>query len=637
MTYQRRQFLKVAGTVLLTAGTPFSARALVQQSVSVAFSEGVASGDPGPDSVILWTRAQPLGGNDDQGLLLQVSESTDFKRVVLEESIVARADEDFTVRTLIRGLKAGQSYYYRFTASAGGQSRTGRTMTAPAAEDPRPVQLAFASCQNYEQGFFGAWGRMLEDDLGKPATQQIQFVLHLGDFIYERYRHGPADGRAFARRLPPFPDGERSGDREWAVSLADYRHLYKTCLRDPQLQDARARWPFICTWDDHEFSNDSFRQYSSYGGTHRAEPERQRSAHQAWFEFIPARVQKAGGILTIYRSLRWGSQVELLITDLRSYRSDPPLPEGISDELGLPMDPVDLVAICDGGRNYNHGHPPQNLPFGDGSHPNPALDRDPGTLLGGKQKTWFTQSLQNATAPWKVWGNSLPILPLRLDLSSIPMAEMHDGILSQDAWAGFPGEYRELMDFVAGEKISGLVSLSGDHHMHGAATLAQDPNAASPRAVAADFNVTGISSSNHFRGVLHRAGQDQSGFMQLVADEEDGRTRETWNMTLNYGVLASMAFSRTGWHGLSDWLGPNTANPGLAYVDSNSNGYGLARFSQELCEVQLLTITDAGQAPDLGPPGVLRSASFRLARWAGGEDPALEGPEFTGDPPFPYG
>jgi alkaline phosphatase D len=636
MNNHRRHFLKVAGTVLLTAAAPFSARILAGKPASVFFREGVASGDPDTDSIILWTRAEPATG-DNARLLLQVSEREDFAQVVLEASLTARAAQDFTVRARVQGLKPGHIYFYRFNAVDGGQSRVGRSMTAPAAEDARPVHLAFASCQNYEQGFYGAWERMLEDDRQKPADEQIQFVLHLGDFVYERYRHRPAEGQTFVRRLPPFPDGARGDGKEWAHSLADYRHLYQTHLRDPLLQDARARWPFICTWDDHEFSNDSFGHFSTYDGIIKAEASRQRDAHQAWFEYIPAQVEQTPEQLRIYRRLRWGQMVDLLITDLRSYRTGPALPPGISDELGLPMDPVQLVAICDGGRAYNHGEPPEFLPFGDGTLPNTARNREPGTMLGAEQKSWFKQAMQESTAPWKVWGNSLPILPLRLDLSSIPLAGMHDGILSEDAWAGFPTEYAELMNFVDNQGVTGLVSLSGDHHMHGAATLVVDPDAEIPKAVAADFNVTGISSSNHFINVLHRAGQDESDFRQLVAEDVDGEISETWNMTLHYGVLASMAFSRTGWSGLSAWLGPNGSNPGLAYVDSNSNGYGLAQFSADSCEVQLVTVSDATRPPADGGKEVARIAAFSLPLWTRDQEPTLVGPDFTGVAPFPYG
>lgn len=634
MNIDRRNFLRIAGTAYLSAGLPVSAAVVAREGSAVSFPQGVASADPQPDSVMLWTRAQSAGEGDLK-LVLQLSVEDDFERLIIEEPVTAEPANDFTVRAHIAGLNPGQHYYYRFLAEAGGVSRVGRTMTAPAIGDERPVHLAFASCQNYEQGYFGAWSRMITEDAAKPPGQQIQFVLHLGDFIYERYLNREARGQTFVRLLPEFPDGATDGERVWADSLADYRHLYKRYLEDPHLQAARARWPFICTWDDHEFSNDGFQHYSTYTTEHKPERQRRRDANKAWFEYIPALVPERED-LQIYRQLRWGRHIDLLITDLRTYRSAPPLPHGIADQLGMPMDAAELVAIFDGGRDYNNGAPPELLPFGDGKLPNTARDRAPGTMLGQQQKDWFKQSLTESSSTWKVWGNSLPILPLRMDLSSLPFAGMHDSILSEDAWAGFPMEYRELMNWVDSEDITGLVSLSGDHHMQGASTLVRDPDQESSPVMAVDFNVTGISSTPHFNSVLYSANKDNSDFMQLVATEVDGQVAETWNMSLCQGVLASLAYDKTGLKGVANWLGPSSANPGLSYIDTNSNGYGLARFDGSQCEVELVTVVAPLEDSDSQGSHILRRARFKLLNWEAGQQATLVGPDFEGQPPFPW-
>jgi alkaline phosphatase D len=571
----------------------------------------------------------------DVGLLLQVSPDENFSSVIVEEKLNALAENDYTVRTHISGLQPARHYYYRFTAAAGGESRTGRTMTAPALDDPTAVNLAFASCQNYEQGYYGAWARMVSEDQEKPADQQIHFVLHLGDFIYERcYTEAEKEGR-FARRLPDFPDGATDGERRWAHTLADYRHLYKTYLADPHLQAARARWPFVCTWDDHEFSNDSFRHFSTYGDKPLAEPQRKRDAHRAWFEYIPALVPDNTDDLRIYRKLRWGKHVELLVTDLRSYRTPPPVPAGLQEALGLPMLTTELLDILDAGRDYGGGNPPAVLPFGDGTHPNIASSREPGSMLGTEQKHWFKRQLLESDANWKVWGNALPILPLRVDLGSLPLAGLKDSVLSDDAWAGYPGEYRELMDYLENHDITGLVSLSGDHHSQGAGSLAGNWSSEQPRYVAVDFNVTGISSSPQYSGVLHRA-EGKQDFLPLVKGERDGKAVETWNMTLTQGVVAAMAFSTFGWEPLSEWLGPNPASPGLRYLDSNSNGYGLARFEQSRCRVQLVTVQEPVEESGDAGAKILHSANFELEHWPKGQQPQLSGPVFEGKPPFPF-
>lgn len=634
MQLDRRQFLHIIGTVYLSAGLPTAAAALATPGSRVSFPQGVASADPQPDSILLWTRAQPLAEGD-VALILQLSSSEDFEQVLVEETVSAHSTADYTVRVQIDGLQPGQFYYYRFLADDGGMSRTGRTLTAPDPASTTPFRIAFASCQNYEQGYFGAWGSMLSEDEARPAAEAIQFVLHLGDFIYERYLNRADKGQPFVRLLPAFPDGASSAERTWADSLADYRHLYKTHLDDPFLQAARARWPFVCTWDDHEFSNDSFQHFSTYDDAPLAEMQRRRHAHQAWFEFVPARVEEAAD-LRIYRRLRWGKLADILLTDLRSYRSAPPLPAGLTKQLGLPVDPVELVAIFDSGRDYNNGAPPETLPYGDGTTPNSARERAPGTMLGAEQKTWFKQALRESDATWKVWANSLPALPLRLDLSTLPFQQLENSVLSVDAWSGYPHEYRELMSYLQTENIGGVVSLSGDHHMHGAGTLALDPNLADSPMVAADFNVSGISSTPHFNNVLHQARRDNSSFLQLVATEVNGKTLPTWNMSLTQGVLASLAYDKSGLKSLAEWLGPNSANRGLAYADTNSNGYGLAYFDAQHCAVELVTITAPLQPAPTTGNAILRRAQFKLPLWRAGEEITLLGPDFVGTPPFPW-
>jgi len=635
MDLDRRGFLRIAGTVYLSASLPFPAAVAARAGSAVAFPQGVASGDPLPDSIVLWTRALPEQPAPVE-LLLQVSTADDFATVVLEQSLLARQEQDYTVRAQVNKLDPGREYFYRFLASDGGSSRVGRTRTAPDPADETAFRLAFASCQNYEQGHYGGWGRLLAEDMRAGPDDQVQFVLHLGDFIYERYLNRAARGQRFWRTLPPFPDGATDGERVWAHTLADYRHLYKTYLSDPQLQDARARWPFVCTWDDHEFSNDGFRHFSTYEGEPRAEPERKRGANQAWFEYIPARVPVPDADFRIYRRLRWGKLADILLTDLRSHRSDPTLPDGLSRELGLPMDAIELVEILDAGREYNGGTPPATLPFGDGTRANPARERAAGTMLGAEQKAWFKQALADSQATWKIWGNSLPIMPLRLDLSALPFQNMHDSVISPDAWGGYPGEYRELMGWLQQSEISGLVSLSGDHHMQGAARLVLDHNDPESEAVAVDFNVTGISSTPHFYNVLYTATRDNSGFLQLVARESDRQLSETWNMSVQQGVLAALAYDKTESTALARWLAPNKSNPGLTYIDTNTNGYGLASFSAQGCAVDLVTVAPADQASPEGASEIRYTARFELAHWLPGQAPILRGPVFDGEPPFPW-
>jgi alkaline phosphatase D len=659
MTISRRSFLGIisGSTFFATVGAlPVRGAEMPAGAPALTFPQGVASGDPRQDSVMLWTRAVPVDATGDAPMLLQLSDSEAFGDVLLEQQLSTNADSDFTVRAFIDGLEPGTHYYYRFLGGNGTVSRTGRAMTARALDDQRPVNLAFASCQSFEQAYYGSWARLIADDRQAAPGEQLDFILHLGDFIYERSWHKRLDGSDQSRYVPQFPDGEHNDENRHAVSLADYRHLYKVYLSDPHLQEARARWPFLCIWDDHEFSNDCYQSYNTYGDEPLCEPQRKLDANQAWFEFIPAVLSDGSGSpahdfsaidlpadedtanasavssLCIYRRLRWGAHVDIFLTDTRSYRSEAPLPKHFAQQLGLPMNTVQLVDIADGGRAFNNGTPPDTLPYAD--TPNPARDREPGTCLGAAQKTWMLEGMADSTAGWKLWGNAIPLLPLRLDLSSIPMAGYEDSLFSIDPWAGYPHELRQLMDAVAERNIAGLVSFSGDHHMHGAATINRSPSEPASPAVCVDFSVAGISSTPLFANV-EAAARDNDDFRPLVYTDVADTQEPTWNMTLMQGALASIVYDRTGIAALSDWLGPNEANPGLAYTDTTANGFGRATFTKDELRVSMVTMEDLRQ-PFEQPPAVKFTTRFRVTRWKKGAAPALEGPVFDGPPPFPF-
>jgi alkaline phosphatase D len=640
-------FLTVAPGAVLAGEMP-------QGNPAVSFPQGVASGDPQPDGIMLWTRAEPVGATNTVDVMLQVSSEPDFSTIVLQSKLSTGPDSDFTLRAYINGLEPDRFYYYRFLTGPETVSRTGRTRTAPAAGQERPIKMAFASCQSFEQAYYGSWARMLADDRAAPESERIDFVLHLGDFIYERSWPTLVDGSPLSRRIPDFPDGMETPKNRYAVSLADYRHLYKTYLEDPHLQEARAMWPFVCTWDDHEYSNDNYQSVSTYHGEHLTNPARKVSANQAWFEFIPAvldeqqdqpayNFQKPGEkldndsavqSLCIYRRLRWGKHLDIVLTDSRSYRSAPCLEDGFSASLGLPLDTVELVEITDSGREYSDGNPPATLPYGDGRVPNPAKDRAPGTILGQTQRDWFLDTLQNSTARWKLWGNALPLVPQRLDMSSLPFTDFQDSLINIDGWAGFPYEFNLLMRELEDRKVTGLISLSGDHHMHAAAAVSHTGRGDSP-AVAVDFAVAGISSAPVFGDVYNAAHKDHPDFQPLVYVENEGNIEPVWHMSMLQGVLAAYAYSNTGSRTVASWLGPNTANRGLQYLDTTANGYGLATFAQDAVQVELVTMEDCTKAFESAPAKQL-SAHFRVGTWVSGDSAVLEGPEFEGGAPFPF-
>jgi len=674
----RRQFLSrfgaSAGCFVALASSVGFAPAWAQGGAAgrrARFDHGVASADPAPDGVVLWTRAMPLDRSAAPlPLTVQVSPDDTFTTVVLEQQVVATLANDYTLRVTVRGLMPGRWYFYRFVSSAGDISRLGRTCTAPAADSVAPLRLAMAACQNYEQGFFGAWARLLEDDKAAPPGQQIHAVLHLGDFIYERSPDLP-EGVAAARRVAPFPDGATMADgTAYARTVADYRHLYKTYLQDEALQAARARWPFICTWDDHEFTNDSWQSYATYDGVDSPAQQRKVAANQAWFEFIPARLKapahaftatevadSAGGApgagyliddadnkaalasLTIYRSLDWGKTASLILTDTRSYRAPIPMDQALEEAIGAPSPPVDVVRALDAGRLANYGSPPQVFSGPDGAEiANPRADAPAASLLGHTQKAWFKSALQQSGAHWKLWANSIPAMALRIDLASLPFQGLPNVAVGIDAWNGYPGELRELMTFVHEQKIAGVVSCAGDYHMHGAAVLTTDPDAEAPQGTALEFATTSISSTTMFSGAERFTRGPDDPFRPLVVIEEaDGTMRENFNLLMMHGARAALAASLTGSTTLAGWLANAAANPYLRYMDSHANGYTVLTVTQDAIEAQIVTVANANAAQtDSGPADVVRRATLRAPLWQGGTAPILDGPIFAGTPPFPF-
>ncbi|ABS64651.1 Alkaline phosphatase [Parvibaculum lavamentivorans DS-1] len=694
----RREFLKLfaatAGCFVATAmTTPFVPSLGTARAARGAFHfpQGLASGDPQPDAVMLWTRVEAIDPeaalpNGDIDLYVQVATDTDFARVVVQQAVRATRASDHTVRVFVRGLAPDTVYYYRFYAGGDSSAEPGRTRTAPRPGTKRDVRFAAVSCQNYEQGYYGALRRLVNDDIAAAPEQQIDFVLHLGDFIYERTGDVPEDRRP-SRLAGPLPDGTEpwvpDGTRPWwqkggqaAVSLADYRALYKTYLTDPDLQAARARFPFVHTWDDHEFTNDAWQSHDTYFGDGGPAAKRKLAANKAWFEFIPAvlsqtpkfngieraahdfrnvRVEdgelgepdenylyqgtdnlKAISSLTIYRTLRWGAMLDMVITDLRSYRSPPVITEEIKGFIkGAPVPPVRLVKLLDAGRSANDGNPPETLRYGGKEMPNPRVKAPRGTQLGGPQKAWFKAAMKASTARWRIWANSAPALQMRLDFARIPFAGLEDGYVGTDAWQGYPGELAELMSFLKEEKIGNVVSLAGDYHAFAAGRLPVDPDADELTFAALEIMTGAISSGSMYEGAA-RATRDSGFFHRAVVLDDEGTKRENWNNTLVNGLRAGILANYSSSEYIHNMFRNERASPGLDYMDADGHGYTLVTLTDTTMQVEQVNVGDVTR--DAGPEGaaVLRRARFSAKPWDGGGEPALEGPVFEGTPPYPW-
>lgn len=640
------------------------------------FPQGLASGDPTPHSVVLWTRVEARdGSNEAVDIVAQLAPDPGFESLVLELPLRVGPESDHTLRLIVDGLDPDSLYYYRFIAGFDASDPIGRTRTAPQPDADRSIRLAFGCCQNFEHGYFGAYRRLVDDDKTAPEDEQIDFVLHLGDFIYECV--GSAGVRV--RSVPPLPSGglDPGNGVRCARTLDDYRHLYRTYLSDPDLRAARARWPFVCTWDDHEFSDDCWQSRATYGASDTPAQRRKLAANQAWFEYVPALLTGAGGAagvepeardfkptsvedapfhevdaenrilepnnraaigsITIYRSLRFGRHVELVLSDTRSYRSDHAVPEELAERLGGSGRgglPVRLIEILDAGREHGGASPPDSLSFRGHEIPNPRRSAPPGTMLGPDQRAWWKATMRASRARWKLWANSVPCLPLRFDYGRIGADDL---VLSADSWDGYPSERRELMRFLLDHDIRNVVSLSGDHHAHFCGMIMEDFEADAQRPVAPEFCVAGFSSESMFQMLARIA---RGGFEKVIHYDATrfggSNERETLlNLTFLDGVASSLAVSTTGDLATAGARRNPRQNRHLAHVDSDANGYGLVNVTPEQIEVTLVSVAPPLEATGRNGARILRSAHFRVRRTQRGERPALEGPKLDGAPPFP--
>ncbi len=371
---QRRTFLKItlaaAGATLLGGGAGCDDGGAAQPQPKAVepgealFPQSVASGDPRPDSVILWTRAvDPAAPADDLPVLLEVATDPDFTALVELDgapqlALTAEAAADHCLKVRVAGLTAGTTYYYRFLVPSGDvlmASRAGRTRTAPAADADVPARFAFVSCQDFNGKYYNPYRLLLQQDA------DLDFVLHLGDYVYET-TSDPLFQDAHPGRAVAFTDvdgaialGDPAAPYHAARSLDNYRELYKIYRSDPDLQAVHERWPMIAVWDDHEFSNDAWQQHGTYanGRTDEADVARRKAANQAWSEHMPVGepaltydpAAPFPGDLRIYRDFGWGAHAHVVMTDARSYRADHLIPEdALPGAVALTQD--DLVALA---------------------------------------------------------------------------------------------------------------------------------------------------------------------------------------------------------------------------------------------------------------------------------------------------
>lgn len=642
------------------------------------YPQGVASGDPAAESVILWTRRPPVEGTPAAAALgVEVAADPDFTTIAADGTAAISAATDWTCRFLAAGLTPATEYWYRFTDEAGFGSRIGRTLTAPADGDARPVRFAFVSCQDVTQGALNAYRRMIFEDEKRPPEERLGFVLHLGDFIYEVvwYSEDKPDGM-YARRLRDnlrYPKGEKIRDFHVPASLEDYRTAYRTYLLDPELQDARARFPFVAMWDNHEFSWQGWQSQQVFGGETRPAQNRKIEANQAWFEFQPARVANPGGdglgafiapkvadtpitatdelglgtgadnlaavkSLIVYRALRYGANVDLIVTDNRSFAAEPPDGDAVTPKEFRWAVPQEAVEILDSGHAYDGGKPPESIRYGGADIPNTRKNSPPQSCLGLEQKAWFLERLQASTAAWKIWGHSFGNLIWRSDYQNLPAG------LAPAAWPGqsyalFNGGYyverAEILDLVRDRGIAGFAVVAGDKHSFWAGYLSKGlpPEKFEPLAI--EFITGSISAPGLFEAAEYRYPKDDPLRPLFIHEHADGTKLPAMNMTMLHGVAASLKLHETGDIAQALALSNPDVAPHLKFADLSGHGYATVRVSSDSMETEFVAIprpVERIDAPDGGP--LAYRVVHRVPLWKAGETPAMEQRIIEGVPPL---
>ncbi|WP_405410158.1 alkaline phosphatase D family protein [Streptomyces decoyicus] len=451
--FGRRRFLTATGAAAALAfatnlpgtGAAYAAEADARKITENPFTLGVASGDPQPGSVVLWTRLaprpyEPGNGMPDARVTVrwEVAYDEHFKRLAGQGRADAHPEFNHSVHIEPTGLAPDRVYYYRFRAGSW-ISPVGRTRTAPArSAEISALKLAAVSCQAYHDGYFTAYKHLAEEDL--------DVVFHLGDYLYE-YPVSAAGGvRNYTdRKLPAVFNRE-------TVTLEDYRLRYALYKSDPDLQAAHAAHPFIVTWDDHEVENN---YASDISEDHLPPAEflvRRAAAYRAYWENQPLRrpQRPQGAEARLYRRIQYGQLAQFDILDTRQYRSD--------------------------------------QAYGDGWHVPGPESLDPArTLTGAAQERWLTDGWRQSSARWNV-------LPQQVTFSERRNATGAGYQLSMDAWDGYAASRDRVLAGAESAGVDNLVVLTGDVHVHYAFDIKKDFKDPGSRTAGVEFVTTSIAS-----------------------------------------------------------------------------------------------------------------------------------------------
>lgn len=413
---------------------------LAQPPASAAFLHGIASGDPLTDRVILWTRvsadAATVAAARPVAVAWLISLATDLSAPVQTGRVLTGPDRDYTVKLDPAGLASYTSYYFQFAVTlADGtvvRSPVGRTKTAPRAGETDRLRFVSASCQNMSFGYFNSHAAI-------ASKADLDAMIFLGDYIYETGGASQIEGRS------PIPAKE-------ITTLEDYRQRHAQYKTDPDLQAAHRQIPFICVWDDHETTNNSYRASADNHteGEEGCWEERMGWAIRAYFEWMPIRDNPSTAFDAPTAAACAG-------VPLSGY-----LPEGNGNiqRLFRYGDLVDLIMLDTrlAARAVQNGT---------------ATVSEEQTILGKAQRDWFLDQLSRSTAQWKLVGQQMTFAPLKI----VPLPEDMGGtFLNSDAWDGYRFDRNAVLEHIETKAIGNVVFLSGDTHVITAFDVPREPS-----------------------------------------------------------------------------------------------------------------------------------------------------------------
>lgn len=531
---------------LLALGAAFAApRPAWAQNLSRGiFTHGVASGDPLPDGVVIWTRFIGPGGR----IGWEVSEDESFAQVTQRGEVSASPVNDFCVKIDVRGLAPGRRYFYRFL-SATDPSPTGRTCTAPATGGDS-LTIALFSCSNFGFGYFHAYGHA-------AARDDIDLAVHTGDYIYEYGRTTyPSENETVAGRIID-PASE-------IVRLNDYYQRYATYHADPDLLALRQAKPMAVVWDDHEITNDTWRDGAQ---NHQVEFEgtwidRVAAASKAYFDWMPIRRPTQQGA-RIYRTLDWGNLARIVLLDTRHIGRDEQINYRSALIPRLAEAGADAAAVVAEFRRT-------------------MLDDPNRTLLGAEQERWFAEALAQSKSRGQTW----QIIAQQVIMGEQMYAQGASRLLPESA----SGNTRQWI--AGGEQIASL-GLPWNMDSWGGYPAAR-----------ARFLDACVANANN---TVVLAGDSHNCWLNNIEAPSGGRQAA---IEFAGGSVTSPGFERSlsnAQPGERETLMRN-ANPNLAWCDLTKRGYGALKFTPTACQSEWVAFTDV-RSPEAGTPEITRLVS----------------------------